>query len=83
MDAIVDLLAEIAGARGVSIASVALNWLLAKPAVTSVLVGARDEEQLDQNLDVLEGGPLSQEEDAWVRQYGREVKARKKLPYLP
>jgi aryl-alcohol dehydrogenase-like predicted oxidoreductase len=50
VDAIVDLLAEIAGARGVSIASVALNWLLAKPAVTSVLVGARDEEQLDQNL---------------------------------
>ena len=46
----VDALVEIAGARDVSPAQVALNWLLAKPGVTSLIVGARTEEQLADNL---------------------------------
>ena len=46
----VDVLREIAAARGVSPAQVALNWLLAKPGVTSLIVGARTEEQLADNL---------------------------------
>jgi aryl-alcohol dehydrogenase-like predicted oxidoreductase len=41
---------EIAEARGVSVAEVALAWILAKPFVTSVIVGAKRLEQLDQNL---------------------------------
>ena len=37
-------------ARGVSPAQVALAWLLGRPGVTSVVIGARTEEQLKQNL---------------------------------
>jgi aryl-alcohol dehydrogenase-like predicted oxidoreductase len=49
------VLVEIAGAHGVSAAQVALAWLLARPGVSSVVVGARTEEQLADNLaaDVL------------------------------
>ena len=36
--------------RGVSAAQVALAWLLARPAVTSVIIGARTDEQLADNL---------------------------------
>jgi len=42
--------AEIAAARNATVAQVALNWLAAKPGVTSVLIGARDEAQLKDNL---------------------------------
>ena len=47
---IVDALAGIAEARGVSVAQVALNYLLRKPGVTSLIVGARNREQLADNL---------------------------------
>ena len=46
----VDALVEIADGHGVSAAQVALAYTLAKPAVTSVIVGARTEEQLRDNL---------------------------------
>jgi aryl-alcohol dehydrogenase-like predicted oxidoreductase len=46
----VDALVEIADARGVSAAQVSLAWLLGRAAVTSVVVGARTEEQLADNL---------------------------------
>jgi aryl-alcohol dehydrogenase-like predicted oxidoreductase len=48
--AIVDILEEIAQDRDASIPQVALNWLLHKPGVSSVLIGARREEQLVDNL---------------------------------
>ncbi len=47
---IVDVLVEIAESRGVSGAQVALAWLLGRPAVTSVVIGARTEAQLEDNL---------------------------------
>ncbi|MDX6222984.1 MAG: hypothetical protein QOD91_2038 [Frankiales bacterium] len=47
---IVDVLVEIAGSHGVSAAQVAIAWLLGRPAVTSVVVGARTIEQLRDNL---------------------------------
>jgi aryl-alcohol dehydrogenase-like predicted oxidoreductase len=46
----IDVLTEIADGHGVSAAQVALAYTLAKPAVTSVIVGARTEEQLRDNL---------------------------------
>jgi aryl-alcohol dehydrogenase-like predicted oxidoreductase len=46
----VEVLIEIAEARGVSAAQVALAWLLGRPGITSVIVGARTEEQLADNL---------------------------------
>ena len=50
LDAVTDALAEIADARGVTMAQVALNYLLRKPAITSLIVGARDVAQLKDNL---------------------------------
>jgi aryl-alcohol dehydrogenase-like predicted oxidoreductase len=47
---IVDALVEIGQARGVSAAQVALAWTLGRPGVTTVVVGARTEEQLADNL---------------------------------
>jgi aryl-alcohol dehydrogenase-like predicted oxidoreductase len=48
--ATIDELVQIGEARGVSAAQVALAYTLAKPAVTSVIVGARTEDQLRDNL---------------------------------
>ena len=48
--ACVDLMREIGDAHGVSAARVALAWVLAKPHVMSVIIGARTLEQLDDNL---------------------------------
>ncbi|MDJ0769483.1 MAG: aldo/keto reductase [Ilumatobacter sp.] len=47
---IVDVAREIADQHGASVAQVSLAWLLHKPGVTSVIVGARKEEQLLDNL---------------------------------
>ena len=46
----IDVLVEIGEAYGVSAAQVALAWLLGRPAVTSVVVGARTDDQLADNL---------------------------------
>jgi len=43
---------HIAGDRGVSMAQVALAWLVDRPTVTSVILGARTLEQLEDNLGV-------------------------------
>ncbi len=57
----VDVLVEIAEERGVSAAQVALAWLLGRPGVASVIVGARTDEQLADNLKAVEL-KLSEEE---------------------
>ena len=47
---IVDVLDPMARAKGASIAQLALAWLLHRPVVTSVIIGANKMEQLDDNL---------------------------------
>jgi aryl-alcohol dehydrogenase-like predicted oxidoreductase len=47
---IVDALDAIAEETGKSVAQIALNWLLQRPTVASIIVGARNEEQLRHNL---------------------------------
>lgn len=47
---VVDALDEAAKETGKTIPQVALNWLLQRPSVASVIIGARNEEQLRQNL---------------------------------
>jgi aryl-alcohol dehydrogenase-like predicted oxidoreductase len=47
---IIDALVEITDGRGASPAQVALAWLLGRPGVSTVVVGARTEEQLADNL---------------------------------
>jgi len=50
---VVDALDEVAAETGKTVPQIALNWLLRRPTVASVLVGARDEAQLRQNLGAL------------------------------
>jgi aryl-alcohol dehydrogenase-like predicted oxidoreductase len=47
---IVDVLTDLARARGVSPSQVALNWVLHRPGVATVILGARNEAQLRDNL---------------------------------
>jgi aryl-alcohol dehydrogenase-like predicted oxidoreductase len=47
---VVDALDEIAAETGKSVPQIALNWLLQRPTVSTVIIGARNEEQLKQNL---------------------------------
>jgi aryl-alcohol dehydrogenase-like predicted oxidoreductase len=51
---IVDVLVEVAEGRGVSAAQVALSWLLGRPGVASIIIGARTDEQLADNLRAAE-----------------------------
>lgn len=53
---------EIAGNRGQSLAQMALLWVLRKPQVTSVLVGASSPGQLMNSMDSLKGPAFVQEE---------------------
>ncbi|WP_447921224.1 aldo/keto reductase [Achromobacter aegrifaciens] len=46
----IDVLRRVASARGVSVAQVALAWLLHQQTVTSVIIGAKRVDQLDDNL---------------------------------
>jgi aryl-alcohol dehydrogenase-like predicted oxidoreductase len=48
--ALIDVLTSIGAARGATPAQVSLAWLLTRPAVASVLVGASNARQLDENL---------------------------------
>ncbi|MBC3542160.1 aldo/keto reductase [Rufibacter sediminis] len=47
---ILDVLDEIAAETGKTVAQISLNWLLQRPTVSSIIIGARNEEQLKQNL---------------------------------
>jgi aryl-alcohol dehydrogenase-like predicted oxidoreductase len=61
--AVIDAVREVAEARGVSRAQVAIAWLLSKPAVTAPIIGATRLEHLDAPLAALDS-PLSAEEIA-------------------
>jgi len=47
---VIDVMRAIAAARSVSVAQVALAWLLHQPAVTSVIIGAKRLDQLNDNM---------------------------------
>ncbi|MFO1449891.1 MAG: aldo/keto reductase [Opitutaceae bacterium] len=47
---VVDALDAVAAETGKTVPQVALNWLLQRPTVSTVIIGARNEEQLRQNL---------------------------------
>jgi aryl-alcohol dehydrogenase-like predicted oxidoreductase len=51
---VIDVMREIAKNMGISVSRVALAWLLAKPYVTTVIIGAKNTEQLDDNLRATE-----------------------------
>jgi aryl-alcohol dehydrogenase-like predicted oxidoreductase len=60
---VVDALDEIAAETGKTVPQIALNWLLQRPTVSTVVIGARNEEQLRQNLGAV-GWNLSKEQVA-------------------
>ncbi len=47
---VIDTLKELSLSTGYSVAQIALKWLLTRPTVSTVLIGARNEQQLKDNL---------------------------------
>jgi aryl-alcohol dehydrogenase-like predicted oxidoreductase len=60
---VVDALEAVGKETGKTVAQVALNWLLGRPSIGSLIIGARNEEQLKQNLGAV-GWKLSPEQIA-------------------
>jgi aryl-alcohol dehydrogenase-like predicted oxidoreductase len=60
---VVDVLQQVAKETGKTVPQVALNWLLQRPTVSNIVIGARNEEQLRQNLQAV-GWNLSAEQVA-------------------
>jgi len=60
---VIDALEAVAEETGKTIPQIALNWLLQRPTVSSVIIGARNEEQLRQNLGAI-GWRLTPEQTA-------------------
>jgi aryl-alcohol dehydrogenase-like predicted oxidoreductase len=58
---VVDALDEISRETGKTVPQIALNWLLQRPTVANIIIGARNEEQLRQNLGAV-GWTLSQQQ---------------------
>jgi aryl-alcohol dehydrogenase-like predicted oxidoreductase len=74
---IVDALDMVAEETGKSVAQVAINWLLQRPTVSNVIIGARNEEQLKQNLGAA-GWNLSTEQ---VKKLDEASKTEPIYPY--
>jgi aryl-alcohol dehydrogenase-like predicted oxidoreductase len=72
---LIDLMGEIAETHGRPVSQVALNWLLRRPTVAALVIGARNEEQLLQNL-AASAFRLSPEEIARLDQA-----SRRDIPY--
>jgi aryl-alcohol dehydrogenase-like predicted oxidoreductase len=70
---VVDALETISQETGKTIPQVALNWLLCRPTVASLIIGARNEEQLKENIDAV-GWQLSPEQVARLDHASKEPK---------
>jgi len=74
---IVDALEQVAAETGKAIPQIAINWLLHRPTVSTVIIGARNEEQLRQNLDAA-GWRLTPEQMALL---DRASEVQRTYPY--
>ncbi|MFM0326713.1 aldo/keto reductase [Caballeronia glebae] len=74
---VVDALDAIAAETGKTVPQIALNWLLQRPTVATVLIGARNEEQLRQNLGAV-GWNLTAEQ---VKKLDEASTVRPAYPY--
>lgn len=77
--AIVDVLDAIAQETGKSVPQIAINWLLQRPTVSSVIIGARNEQQLRDNLGAV-GWNLTAEQVARLDKASERTPA---YPYFP
>ncbi|WP_437666038.1 aldo/keto reductase [Sorangium sp. So ce1182] len=75
---VVDALDEVAKETGKTVPQVAINWLLQRPSVANVIIGARNEEQLRQNLGAV-GWSLTPEQ---VAKLDAASKTRLAYPYF-
>jgi len=76
---VIDALDEVATETGRSVPQIALNWLLQRPSVSTVLIGARSEAQLRDNLGAI-GWQLSTEQ---MTQLDRASALTPPYPYYP
>lgn len=76
---VVDALDAIAEETGRTVPQVAINWLLRRPTVSSVIIGARNEEQLRQNIGAV-GWELTPEQVARLDAASAKVAP---YPYFP
>jgi aryl-alcohol dehydrogenase-like predicted oxidoreductase len=74
---IIDAIDEIANETGKTVTQIALNWLLQRPTVASVIIGARNEEQLKQNLGAV-GWQLTAEH---MKLLDAASASKRQLPY--
>jgi aryl-alcohol dehydrogenase-like predicted oxidoreductase len=58
---IIDVMAEIGKQHNVSVATVALNWVIKQPAVTSTIIGAKNLQQLNDNIGAVNLNMTSEE----------------------
>ncbi len=86
---VVDAIDEIATETGKSVPQIAINWLLSRPTVATVIVGARDEAQLKENLGAV-GWSLTAEQIARLDKasmttmpypYWHQVQFRERNPF--
>ncbi len=73
---VTDVLEDLGKETGKTMPQIALNWLLHRPTVASIVIGARDKNQLQMNLGAI-GWQLSE------AQMMRLDKASRKAPYYP
>jgi len=76
---VVDVLDELAKETGKAVAQIAINWLLQRPTVSSVIIGARNEDQLRQNLGAV-GWSLTSQQIARLDAVSAKAAA---YPYFP
>ena len=75
----VDALDAVAAETGKSIPQIAIAWLLTRPTVSSVIIGARNEAQLRDNLGAI-GWSLTQDQIRRMDEAGNTLPA---YPYYP
>lgn len=77
--AIIDALDQIAKETGKTIPQIAINWLLQRPTVSTVVIGARNEEQLRDNLHAADWTLTAEQ----VKRLAEVSKPRIPYPYYP
>ena len=75
----VDALDAVAAETGKSIPQIAIAWLLTRPTVSSVIIGARNEAQLRDNLGAI-GWSLTQDQ---IRRMDEASNVLPAYPYYP
>jgi aryl-alcohol dehydrogenase-like predicted oxidoreductase len=78
---IVDVLDEIAAETGRTVPQIAINWLLQRPTVSSVIIGARNEQQLLDNLGAV-GWALAPEQITRLDQVSAVMPPYPYFPYF-